>query len=68
MKEVRTVADEEYKSYRAVRVGGEPICTVIARNEAEARQMVAEQLNRPGRYFYLRNWRAGGERVEGITA
>lgn len=51
------------KRFRAVSGKGHPIITVGADSEAEARERVEEQLNRPGRRQYLHQWRDGGGRL-----
>ena len=49
--------------YQAQTKDGFGIVTVIANDEDEARERVRQQLDRPGRRFYLRRWQKGGEIV-----
>lgn len=51
------------KRWQAIDGQGHPIVSVGAADEAEAREKVRYQLDRPGRYGYLKRWEAGGERV-----
>ena len=52
------------KRYRAKTKGGSPIISVWADDEEEARARIREQLDRPGRRPFLRQWEESGEIVE----
>jgi len=53
--------------YTALTKEGWPIATVVAKDEREARRLIREQLDRPGRRWYLQQWREGGERIKTKT-
>ncbi|MBU0490743.1 MAG: hypothetical protein KKA73_29535 [Chloroflexi bacterium] len=51
------------KRWQAIDGRGHPIVSVGAADEAEAREKVRYQLDRPGRRDFLKRWVAGGEQV-----
>jgi len=54
----------ETKLYTAIDKNKWAIVTVMADSEADARDNIREQLVRPGRRGYLKEWIQGGERIK----
>ena len=52
------------KRYVALDGRGQSIITVAAGDEQEAAERIREQLDRPGRRFYLAQWLEGGALVK----
>ena len=52
------------KRYVALDGRGRSIITVVASDEQEAAERIREQLERPGRRFYLAQWLEGGALVK----
>ena len=50
--------------YTALDKNGRSIVSVGADSEADARQRIKEQLDRPGRRDFYQRWLEGGERIE----
>jgi hypothetical protein len=55
------------KRYAALDGRGRSIITVVASDEQEAAERIREQLERPGRRFYLAQWLEGGATVKEKT-
>ena len=54
------------KKYKAV-ANGKSIVTVIATDKMAAREKIERQLEKPGRYTYLKLWQDTGEKIEEIS-
>ena len=52
------------KTYTALDKNGWSIVTVFAENEDQARDKIRDQLDRPGRRGYLKNWIDAGKPVK----
>jgi hypothetical protein len=52
------------KRYVALTESGHNLVTVIAEDEAEAREKIRHQLDRPGRRQFYARWREGGEQIK----
>ena len=55
---------KKYKKYVAFYGRNTCILSIIADSGDEARRLIREQLNRPGRRQLLERWQVGGEKIK----